>query len=252
MNHIELHREFNSTRINEILNHPSIRPWIANDGDGIVDIQKQLDNRANILLMGEHGGVLFLYVMSGIYEAHTQVLPSGRGKWMQALAHSCIHWMFTKTDCYELLTRVPKPHIIARAATIRSGGKYEFTREDGCLFKGEITPVDFFSMRIQDWAASGVYLEKIGEWFHIRLNEEAKKLGIVSPAHENDRNHNFVVGAVYSLFKNHQYLKALNIYNRWAILSRHATISLVSKDPHIIKMDIGFLKMNNEDIELFL
>lgn len=246
---IEIKREIDATRINEILNDPSVRPWV-DDKEGPLDIQFQLNNLLNILLMGEHGGILFLYVMPGVYEAHTQVLPSGRGKWTDELTHACIHWMFSKSDCYELITRVPKPHIRARTAAVRSGGKYEFTRPDGCLFRGSVVPVDIFTIRIQDWCISGSFLEPIGEWFHQRLNQEALKSGIKDSPHENDTNHNKVVGACFAMFEGGQVMKAINIYNRWAIIARHPTISLISSNPPTIKMDIGILRMNNNDIEL--
>lgn len=247
---IELHREKDATRINEILNHPKIRPWVADAKEGVIDIQSQLDNGRNILLMGEHGGILFLNVLPGVYEAHTQVLPEHRGAWTDNLTHSAIYWMFTKTDCYELITRVPKPHIPARAAAVRSGGKYEFTRHDGCIFRGKQTPVDIFTIRIQDWCISGSFLEKAGQWFHDRLNAEAARNGINENPHEDDANHNFVVGAVFGMIIGGQLNKAINIYNRWALISRHAAIALSSINPPVIHMDIGYLTLKNGDIEL--
>lgn len=248
---IELAQHLDAGAINKIMNHPTVRPWVAS-GTHEIDMQGQLDNKSNILLMGEHGGIIFLNVLPGVYEAHTQVLPEGRGEWMDSLGHSAMHWMFTKTDCYELITRVPRPHTRAKAAAIRSGGKYEFTRQDGCLFRDRITPVDIYTVRIQDWCVSGAFLEDIGRWFHTRLHEEADRLGIEEPPHADDTNHNTVVGAVYSMMSNGQLLKGLNIYNRWAIISRHPTITLTSVDPPTIKMDIGYLKMNNNNIELSL
>lgn len=246
---IEVIRHTDAERINIVLNHPSVRPWVS-DEKGEINLQSQLDNKANILLMGEHGGILFLNVMPGVYEAHTQVLPEGRGEWTDNLTHSCIHWMFTKTDCYELITRVPRPHTRAKAAAIRSGGKYEFSRDDGCLFLGKIVPVDLYTIRIQDWCVGGQFLETIGSKFHEKLHAEAARFEIREPAHDDDSNHNYVVGAVYEMMKHGQLMKGVNIYNRWAIISRHTPITLVSVEPPTIKMDIGFLKMINNDIEL--
>lgn len=248
MTPIERHKT--AGRINEILNDPAVRPWVADAAEGVLDITAAVANSDNVLLMGEHGGCMFLKIMPGVYETHTQVLPAGRGEWVSEMTRSCAHFMFTRTDAYELLTRVPQFHRAAKAATVRSGGRYEFTRPAECRFRGRIQDVDIYGMRVQDWLVDAPGLIERGRWFHAQLHAEAKRLGITEPPHEDDENHNRYVGAAIEMAFGGQIAKAVTIYNRWALVSRHATISMISADPPTIKMDIGLLRLVNGSIEV--
>src|SRR6266481_7406635 len=112
---IPIERHFSAERINEVINDSSVRPWVAN-GSEVLDVAKHVGNRSHVLLMGEHGGCMFFKFLPGVYEVHTQVERAGRGEWTNALTAACARWMFTRTDCYEILTRVPHGHEPARAA----------------------------------------------------------------------------------------------------------------------------------------
>lgn len=247
---IHIARSFDPAAINAILNHPVVRPWVA-DAEGPIDISRQVTNRANVLLMGEYGGFFCFCLQPGVYEVHSQVLPAGRGKWMRAFAHAGACWMFTRTDAYEIVTRVPDGHIAAKALAMGAGMRHEFTRQKECLFRGELRDVHIYSFRVQDWLATAPYLDVIGDWFHRRLNEEARRLGVIEPAHGDDPQHNRVVGACWEMARQGQLAKAVLIYNRWAAVTRHATIGLVSADPPTIRMDLGLLRIKDgKDFEV--
>lgn len=247
---MDITREFQANRINAVLNHPEVRPWVADKDKGVVDISKQVSNQNNILLMGDHGGCFFSKLMEGFYEVHTQVLPEGRGQWAKDFLIAVRHYIFTRTDACEVLTRVPTEHKGARAAAQSVGMKYEFTREDGCVFGGKVMPVEVYSERVQDWVPNAPYLVDKGEWLHEQMAKEAKRLNIAIPPHENDENHNRYVGACLEMMYGGQYHKAIAFYNRWAMISRHDVISLVSTSPVIIKFDIGRLKFEGSKVEI--
>lgn len=248
-------RDTTSCRINAVVNHPEVRPWVA-EGVAPIDLSPQVANPRNILLMGEHGGVMFLHVTDGVYESHTQVLPEARGEWTRALTDACARYMFTRTDAYEITTRVPAGHIAAAAAARCTGMRHEFTRPGGMLFKGERVDAHIYSGRIQDWVARTEELEATGEWLHRRMHEEAQRIGIDVPKHEDDANHNRYVGAAVEMAFGGQYLKAILTYNRWVSLARQTRdgvlqhVSLVSRAPPVIRFDIGLMRFHADDIEV--
>lgn len=252
-----IQREITAERFNSLVNEPSIRPWVAN-GDGVIDLSSQVADARNFFLMGEFGGVAFLHVQAGVYEAHTQVLPAGRGAWTRELTEACVRWMFTRTDAYEIVTRVPAGHIAAKAAAEAQGMRLEFTRPGGVLFRNRVVDAHIYSFRVQDWVPRCADLIKIGRWFHDRLGQEAKRLGIDEPTHDDDENHNRYAGAAIEMAFGGQHGKAISFYNRWATLARHTRqgqlqhVSLASVDPLIVNFDIGLLKFHQGDIEVIL
>lgn len=247
---IERHRT--AERINAVLNDPYVRPWVADESEGPLDIERQVSNEKNILLMGEHGGCMFFNLLPGIYEVHTQVARAGRGAWTRQLTEACALWMFTRSDAYEIMTRIPEGHIGARAAALAQGMRHEFTRDNECQFRGKLGDVHIHSFRVQDWLPTAPDLADIGAWFHDRLHAEARRLGIADQPHGDDDNHNRYVGAAYEMAVNGQIGKALTIYNRWALASRHPTIAVVSAEPLVVKFDIGYLHFERGDIRVTL
>lgn len=251
-----IERQHSADRINVVLNHPAIRPWVANDRDGVIDLSATIADQRNVVLMGEHGGVAFLWMQPGVYEAHTQVLPQGRGEWTRALTEACIRHMFTKTNAYEIVTRVPSGHLAAKAAAEAQGMRYEFTRENGVCFRNRIVDAHMYSFRVQDWVPAGIGLIQTGQWFHNRLHQEADRLGIQDLPHADDANHNRYLGAAVEMVIGGQAAKGVGFYNRWVSMSRQARggklqhVSLVSVDPVVISFDLGLLKFSEGDIEV--
>src|SRR5947209_10090690 len=131
MKPISIERHFDAKRLNEIVNHPSVYPWVQGAVTGELDLSDPISDPRNVLLMGEHGGVVFGWHSPGIYEAHTQVLPEGRGAWSVAMVRAALEWMFTRTDAMEIWTRVPHGNLGARALAKAIGGKFEFRMEKG-------------------------------------------------------------------------------------------------------------------------
>lgn len=251
-----IHRATDAARLNEIMNDPAVRPWVANDADGALDLTPVVANTSNVALVGEHGGMVFLALQKGIYEVHTSILPAGRGEWGTAMMQACMLFMFTRTDAYELSTRVPRGHIAAKAAAQGVGMRYEFTRPDGCVFRNRRVDVDLYSYRVQDWMAIAPGLAEAGRWFHERLESEAKRLGVADQQHDPDQNHNRYVGAAVLMAFGGQVQKGVALYNRWVSLARQSVggklqhVQILSLDPPVVRFDLGLLRFHADDIEV--
>ena len=243
-------REHDARRINAVLNHPVVRPWVADLGAGEIDLTPAVENGNNVLLMGEHGGCFCFCVRPGLYEVHTQVLPAGRGEWALEFVRAGATWMFTHTDAYEIMTRVSHGHFAAKALTLAAGMKYEFTRDEGPSFKGTHPPCDIYSLRMWDWVQNAGGLVESGQYLHERIQSEAKRLGITTELHGDDENHNRYAGATLEMVLGGQVPKAVLFYNRWAFAARHPMIALVSEQPPVIRFDIGLMTIRDGEIEV--
>lgn len=239
-----IQRQLDATLVNEILNDPYVRPDVAPKGEGALDLTARVLDRRNYFLFAEHGGCAFYPLIPGVYEVHTQVLSDVRGDYTMRLALACMDYMFTATDAYEIVTRVPEGHIAAKAGALKAHMRYEFTRPKNCFFRERLVDSNYYGVRIQDWAGFTESSEAIGEWFHRRLHEEALRLGITEPPHENDPNHNRYVGAAVAMFNNGLGIKAETFYNRWAAMSRHTPVKLISANT--ILTDIGFVVFHED------
>jgi hypothetical protein len=246
-------RDFSADAINAVLNDPLVRPDVADMSVGPLNISEAVDNTNNVLLMGAHGGMLFFQIFPGLYEVHTQVLRPGRGAWAAEFAKAAARWMYTRTDAFEIMTRIPEDHIGARQLAIRTGMMEEFTRPqlDGCVWRGKKQPCDIYSFRIQDWIKDAAEMEPVGADFHDFLHDQARALNIthILP-HADDPQHNRYVGAAYEMIINGQVGKGVCFYNRWAFVSRHPLIRLLKVDPIMIEFDIGVIVLEGGTIRV--
>ena len=246
---MQIERSTDAVSFNAIVNHPEVYPDLAYV-DGPIDVSAQLQNERNYLLRGEHGGCLFVYAMPGLFEVHTAILPGGRGTWALSFINTALSWMFINSDAWDIATRVPDGHIAAKAATIRSGARHEFTTTPGAMWRGKMTPMHTYSLRVQEWIGRASGLMETGEWLHRRMAEEARRLEIkVTPHEHEDDAHYRYVGACYLMTKAGQILKGASLYNRWALLARHKPILMIG-EPDAVKMDIGILRLKGDDIEI--
>ena len=75
-----------AARLNFLVNHPEIRPFVGGDVNQPIDLSSAIDDNANIFLRGEHGAFCCSWTGPGVYEVHTLILPEGRGKWAYEFA----------------------------------------------------------------------------------------------------------------------------------------------------------------------
>lgn len=247
-----LARSFDVQHINKILNDPDVRPDVADLGEGRLDIAANVRNENNVLLVGEYGGCLFFQLLPGIFEVHTVSNLLGRGKWIADFVMSAADWMFTKTDAFEITTRIPVEHRGARTLALHAGMTHEFTREKGCVWRGRRMDVEIYSFRIQDWIKRSTAFEVQGQTFHDFLHMEATRLGVKQQPHPDDAEHNRYVGAALEMAMSGQVAKGVSFYCRWARAARHPTISLLSVSPLAIRMDLGILRIQDGEMRIDL
>lgn len=146
-----IERQSSAVLVNEIINHPSIHPWVCGPIKGPLDVTESIEDGSYTALFGEHGGFLFWKMGGGIYDAHSAVLPEGRGKWAIRSAHEALRWMFEKEDAQEIMMTVPKGNIAVRALVRVLKAKFRGTIESGWWRDGRAIPCDVYSITKMDW-----------------------------------------------------------------------------------------------------
>lgn len=232
-------------QLNALANDPSIRPWIADMGDGIINLSKTAADPNNICLLGEWGGFVCFKYFPGSYEFHTMILPEGRGEWAYAFAQAGARYMFCATDAIELLTRIPRGHFAAAALTQKMMFRHQFTTPAECRFRGKLVECSIFGLTLQDWASFAPGFHDRGSEVHAWLNARCK-----GEPHPPDRDHNQVVGIAMTMAEMGQPQKAVTWFNRWAYAARHDPIELVSTDPLCIRFDAGELRMKDGQLAI--
>lgn len=240
-----LTRTIDAQQINAILNHPSVRPDVAEPKDGVLDLTAVAANPANIFLAGDHGGFVIFKYDAGIYEVHTAILPQGRGEWAKQASAECVNFMFTHTDCVDLITRVPQGHIAAKALTEMNGFRHEFTTPPDTMFRERLVPCHIYCLTIHEWAKRVEGMEELGAQFHEWLTAQ---VGEGTP-HEPDPAHNRIVGVALAMAQSGQVAKGVVWYNRCSLAARHPTIALVGLDPPQIKFDAGILTVTPQGLQ---
>lgn len=228
--------------VNAVLNDAAVRPWVADLGEGAIDLTSALQTPKVTALRGEHGIFIVIQLDAGIYEVHTATLQSGRGAWSRVFAAEGASYMFTRTDAVELLTRVPATHEAARRLTLDAHFRLQFTTLPECRFRGELVPVEVYSLSVQDWANAAPDMERRGEEFHQWLNRQVASDS--GPPHASDPAHNRAVAVAIDMICGGQIAKGLVWYNRWAVESRHPLITLLGVDPVQVSFDAGVLTMS--------
>jgi RimJ/RimL family protein N-acetyltransferase len=146
-----IERSMSAERINEIVNHPSVYPWVCGPLSGKLDLTDCINDGRYIALLGEHGGFLFWKVSDGIYDAHSAVLPEGRGSWAIWAAHKALRKMFDEHYAAEIMMAVPKGNIAVRALVRILKAKFRGTIDDGWWRDGRQIPADIYSLTKSDW-----------------------------------------------------------------------------------------------------
>lgn len=114
-------RSFNGERLNYLVNHPTIRPYVGGDGKSHLDLAKHLADH-NYFLEGDFGGFFCQWTAPDTYEIHTFILPEGRGEWAYEFAREGREYLANE-GAIHLWTRVPVNDRHTRIFTLRAGFK---------------------------------------------------------------------------------------------------------------------------------
>lgn len=220
-------RTMNATFLNEVANHPEVRPFLGAPENPILDLSPLVeDPRCICLEVPGEGGWVLQPIMSGVYELHTLFLPEARGKAYFKNAKEAVRRIFTETDCLEIVTKCPDDNGGARMAARIMGFRERFRREDAWA-PGVGVSYQVFSL--DDWFIRDEACRKAGHEFHEALEAAKIAAGSTLPVHAEDVAHDHAVGAACLMIKAGQVAKGVAFYCRWAIFAGYATIVQISE-----------------------
>lgn len=243
-------REFSAERINRVVSHPDVRPWVG--GSGALDLTPLVADLRNVLLMGQGGGVLFQWIEPGLYEAHTQFLPQCRGKEAVQNVRDALRWMFTRTDAVEIVTKVPEPNKAALGLVRTIRGQKLFERAGAWPTENGAVAVSFYGLSLMGWAGSAPDIGASGHWFHEKLEAAKAATAGALPPHDDDAAHDQYVGATVEMIAAGQIEKALAFYGRWARFSGYGPISAIAMNPLVIDIGDALLAVRGADFDVLL
>jgi len=194
-------------------------------------------NPANVLLMTEGGGFLFTQQEPCIYEVHSQFLPEHRGSNVLKAAADAARWMFTRTDCTEILSKVPDGNVAAAAFAKAMKWEYQFSRPNVWPTPTGFVGLKYYRKDLMQWASQAMELAEVGEKFHATLADAKHRMGTVNLPHEDDAAHDRYVGVTVEMMQNGQIEKAMRFYAKWARFAGYGPISIIAINPVVI--DIG-------------
>lgn len=141
-------------RINGIINHETVRPFIAFDDTPEFDLAPVLDNPNNIILTSQNGGFCLVPKNAELtaYELHTFYMPEGHGREVHDAAREMFAWMFTKTPARYVYTLVPDDCPHARPP-VSFGWRPYFSRHNLFVRGGVRIGAQYWRLDLWDWAA---------------------------------------------------------------------------------------------------
>lgn len=249
---LSIRREYSAEAINAVINHPDVRPWVGTPDQGYIDVAPVVANLNNVLLMAEGGGFLFVQMELGIYEVHSQFVPEHRGPNVTRAAHDAQRWMFTRSDCVEIRTKVPHGNIAAAGLAKRMGFELQFSREAAWPTASGMVGVDYYAKNITQWCNTADEISNSGEWFHHKLEAAKVERGASSPVHDDDPAHDRYVGATVEMMMAGQIGKALGFYGRWASFAGYGPIAMVATEPVVIDIGDALLAVRQDDFDILL
>lgn len=247
---IGVRRSFDAVDINPILNDPSVFSLIAVPGIETFNFTALVNDPNNVLLATEGGAIFFHQRAIGIYEVHTNFLPKYRGRYAIRASLAAYRWMFTRTNCMVLLTRVPAFNKAAAWFCRIVGATEIFTRH--AMWPTDHGPVDvsFWSMTYDEWVRKTPSLMESGKRFHKRLDEEFARHGAVRAPHADEDCHDLYVGVCAETVYGGQPEKAVILYNAWASFAEYGTINLVARSPLILDIGDAVLQVGENDFRV--
>lgn len=231
---IRLWREIDPDRVNAVINHPSINPWVG--GPERLDMAMILGEKRNVFLAGDHGLIYFLHMCPGIYECQPCVLPEGRGRWSIEFCRKAVNYMFTGTDCWEIMGGIPEHNRPSMAIARALHMTIEFSRPMTKPVNGIMSTMHTFRGTLQEWI--GHY----GDAYYNKGLKFIQQLQHVAPVPLSaDVNTCRYVGITKAMLELGQAGKAVSFFNRWAYVTRQPTVTLLSRSPLVIA--VGGIKL---------
>lgn len=218
-------RTFDAAFLNDIANLPEVRPCLL--GNGPIDMASVIQDAQNYALVCKEGGFVLTAMGGGVYEVHTIFRP-GEAAAIPAML-SAMEWMFTRTDCQRIVSRVPETNRAAKGLAIKGGLQTVFTRDDEAIGRTE-----YVELTLTRWAMRTTELEQHGERFHEPIAAALELVRPDLPDHPDDPSHERAVGAALLMIERGQIEKGVVFYNQWAVLAGYPPIRLLDSAPATI------------------
>ena len=236
---VSIDRQLSAAAVNEMWNHPAVRPTIGAGAIGPtarLDWSKPVANPNNVFLIGDRGAISFVRAVDGMFETHLGVLPEGRGEWARLFVQAACHWMFTRSIAIELFAYCPHANPFVAKMARRLGWTYELTRPDGFANPdGSRGPVDVYQIGLLSWSRSAPGLVERGRWFFSRLTAEYRRFNVAAAPPRVDEDHLRMVGLFVELLLGDNVGAAMTLFNkRFALFSGWKPIELVAVEPVIV------------------
>lgn len=134
--------------LQEVMDHPAVRPWIAPDGvDGPLPLARIFDQGIGIEFEG--GGFFFHRLGDGVVEVHTMFLPHSKG--VAGFCAQAAEYLFCGTEVTKIVTKVPVDNIPAMRLTERVGFRLDYVAEKAFRRGGVAHDVKHYSWDIDLW-----------------------------------------------------------------------------------------------------
>lgn len=230
-----LKRTMDATFLNSVAAHPDVKPTIGPLKPE--ELTKALLNSSHVALQAEHGGFIGIKLADGVYECHSLFLPEGRGAYAVEAMREGLRYLFTRTDCMKVVTKVPEGNKAAFGAARIMGFSNSFVLDRGWpLEDGSFGKVSVMSLSLEKWTSMDAVCASKGEWFHQRLEELTEEMGCKIPVHYEEPAHNRAAGAAVQMYAAGNPVKATATYNMWARQAGFPQIVLMSEAPTMIDM----------------
>lgn len=243
-------RIFDAAIINEVCNHPKVRPWLGGHADQPLDLTALIQSPSNLFLSHDWFYAIFIAVQPGIYEVHTQISPDHPPADVVASANALLHHIFTQTNCIEVMTRVPDINTQALKLVKATGFNFQFRVTRGWQNGDEVEACDIHSIDLATWMARAPNLIEAGEEFHRQVDEACDVAGMARSEHPDDANHNRFAGAAFEMIKGGQVGKGVLMYNRWAAMGGYRPIAPISLSPLVVHIGDMALRVHDDKLEV--
>jgi len=218
-------REFLAERINRVLNNPRVRPFVGLPNAGPLDFGPLVADLRNYLLMTEGGGFFLQCIDPGVYEIHTQFVPEARGRRVVEATVDMQRFMFGRTDCIEIVTKVPSGNVAA-TALVRKAAMQPLFSHDGSAF---------YTKTLAGWAETA------------RVTRESSAF---LPVSDDLRRTMLMLAIEMAAFG--QIDKGLRFYSRFSRLTNTLPLALVAINPLVFDIGEALIALRGEELETVL
>lgn len=240
-------RTFDASIFNEVANIPSVRKVLGGGMDAL-DYTTALNNPRNCAFRNEEGGFICANIYGSTYEVHTFFSPRNGAdqKEIEALMLRSELYMFARTDCQELVTRVPDGNRWADALANKFGFRDIGRQQNWMDGKGAMMK----RKSLEDWARGAPETFRAGREFHETLERAKREAGSGLPTHVDDPLHDSVVGAAMLMAKGRQLIKGISFYNYWAVMAGYRPVVVLSEHPAVVDVHDAIIGIEDGKMEV--